>query len=355
MANNHRFSGGKVSGILSVVPKRVVRFADEIGHYGFSKEKSLNLQETMGFDERRIVDGNTCGSDLCLFGLEYLRGRGLLDPRDISAIIYVTQTPDHFMPPTSAILHGKLGCSRDVLCWDVNHGCAGYLYGLIEAFLLLPLLGKKIVLLNADTLSRRSCRFDRNIYPMIGDAGAVTIVEDAPGGGDIVFNMQTDGSRSDWLAIPAGAFRIPSTEATREIRALPDGNRRSEEDFYMNGSGIFAFTQTDVPAAVKDLFEFAGLGMDAIDYFMFHQPNRFMLQKLARKLGIPEEKMPNNIVGKFGNSSSASIPVAMCHNIAGPLLGGELKLCLAGFGVGLSWGTMIMDMGPLDFCELIEK
>jgi len=353
---NITLTNKRISGILSVVPKNRVRFLDEIENYGFSREKSLKLQETIGLDERRIVSGDACGSDLCEFGLRYLFERGLLSPDEIGAIVLVTQTPDHFMPPTSTILHGKLGLGREVLCFDINHGCTGYLYGLLQAFMLLQLSDVgKVVLLNADTLSRRCSPRDRNVYPLIGDAGTVTVVENTDDDSKIFLNLRTDGSRFDWLIIPAGAFRMPSTEETRRIRVLPDGNRRSDEDYHMNGAGVFTFTQTDVAAGIKQVFEYASMETGDIDYFMFHQPNRFMLTKLAKKLGVPVEKMPNNIVEKFGNSSSACIPVAICHNISRLLLRQKLRICMSGFGVGLTWGALIMDVGPLEFCELIER
>jgi len=346
----------KITGILSVVPKNCVKFLDEIENYGFSKEKSLKLQETIGLNERRIVVGNECGSDLCQFGVEYLFDNNLLNKDDIGALIYITQTPDHLMPPTSTILHGKLGLGREVLCFDINQGCTGYLYGLLQAFMLLQLshIGK-VVLLNADTLSRCASPHDRNVYPLIGDAGTITIVENTEDSSQIFMNIRTDGSRFDWLIIPAGAFRMPSTEETRTIRVLPDGNQRSDEDYYMNGAGVFTFTQTDVATGIKELFEYASMKTADIDYFMFHQPNRFMLTKLAKKLGVPEEKMPNDTVGKFGNSSSACIPVTICHNIKDLFLKEKLRICMSGFGVGLSWGGLIMDVGPLEFCDLIEK
>jgi len=353
---NFKFLNKKISGILSVVPSHCVNFLDEIDNYGFSKEKHLTLQKVMGFDERRIVAGDECASDLCLFGLEYLFDKELLNKDDIDALIFITQTPDHLIPPTSSVLHGKLGLGREVLCFDINQGCTGYLYGLLQAFLLLEQSDiNKVVLLNGDTLSRCSCPKDRNIYPLIGDAGTITIVETTDDHNDIFLNLKMDGSRSDWLMVPAGAFRMPSTEQTRKVRVLSDGNQRSDEHFYMNGPGVFSFSQTDVPDGIKALFQFASMDMNEIDYFMFHQPNRFMLEKLARKLSVPREKMPGNVGEKFGNSSSASIPVNICYNISHLLLEEKMKTCMSGFGVGLSWGALIMDLGPLEFCELIEK
>lgn len=353
---NLRFRGKKITGMLSVVPKNCVRFEDEIENYGFSKEKSLGLQKLMGYQERRIVAENECGSDLVLHGLEHLMGTGGIAKEEIGALIFVTQTPDHFMPPTSCILHGKLGLGRDVLCFDINQGCTGFIYGLIQSFMVLDAIKeRKVLLLNADTLSRRACRYDRNIYPIIGDGGAITVVENSPDGPEIRVGMETDGSRSHWLVIPAGGFRKPSNEETREIKVLPDGNRRSEDDFFMNGSGVFTFTQTDVPASISRFLSEGTVRVDEIDYFMFHQPNRFMLEKLAKKLSLDGAKMPMNIVQKYGNPSSASIPLTICHNVRSRILEEKLKICMAGFGVGLSWGVLLMDVGPLAFCELLER
>lgn len=352
---NFKFRNKKISGILTVVPKNLVKFEDEIDNYGFSKEKSMKLKEVLGFDERRIVKGDICTSDMALFGLEHLISEGLLKTEDINALIFMTQTPDYFMPPTSAVLHGKLNLSQEVLCFDINHGCTAYLYGLLQSFLLLEQSGiNKVVLINGDTLSRAASPHDRNIWPMIGDACSISILEYTDDVNELFMNLRMDGSRHEFLIIPAGAFRKMSSEETRELKLFPDGNKRSEEHLFMNGAAIFNFSLTDVPSAINDLFQFAELSIDQIDYFMMHQPNRFILNKLARKLGVPQEKMPSNIVEKFGSQSGASIPLTIVYNIRDLIKENILKLCMASFGVGLSWGTLIMETGPLDFCELLE-
>ncbi len=354
MGRIYRFNGKRVTGMLSVVPKHTVRFQDELDNYGFSKEKSLNLQRVMGFGERRIVEGDLCTSDLLVYGMRRLFDEGSLKAADIGALVLVTQTPDYFMPPTSTVLHGKLGLDQETLCFDINQGCTGFLYGLLQSCLLLEVLGsKKVVLMNGDTLSRSASPFDRNIYPIIGDAATITVVENG-GDGDIVMNMRTDGSRADWLIIPAGGFRMPTTVETRQLKEQADGNRRSDNDLFMNGTGIFAFTQTDVPPTIHELFSECGASLDDVDYFMFHQPNRFMLEKLRAKLKVPTEKLPMNIVERFGNSSSATIPITICHNIRDQLLKRASRICMGGFGVGLTWGTALMSLGPLDFCDLVE-
>lgn len=354
---NFIFNRQRITGVLAIIPKKCVRFEDEIDNYGFSREKCHSLQETIGLRERRVVKDGECGSDLALFGFEYLLGKRLLRKEEIGAIVVVTQSPDHFMPPTSCILHGKLGLSWDVICFDINQGCTGYIYGLLQAFMLVETFteNQKVVVVNCDTLSRRTCHYDRNVNPMIGDAAAITIVEKAEDGDTIRINLNSDGSRGDWLMIPAGGFRMPSTEETRKIVELPDGNRRSLDDFYMNGAGVFTFTQTDVAKSISEFLRKTDRTVENIDYFLFHQPNRFMLEKLGKKLGIPPEKMPTNVVEKYGNSSGATIAVAMCHNIADVVSSSRISVCMAGFGSGLSWGTLTMSLGPLPFCELIEK
>ena len=153
---NLKFNNKKITGILTVLPENEVKFDDEIANYNFSKGQSMKLKLIMGYNKRRIVDEQTTVSDLCIFGLNYLFENNLLNKDEIDALILVTQSPDHFMPPTSHIIHGKLGLKRDMICLDINQGCSGYVIGLNQAFFLLENEAvNKVVLLNADTLSKK--------------------------------------------------------------------------------------------------------------------------------------------------------------------------------------------------------
>jgi 3-oxoacyl-[acyl-carrier-protein] synthase-3 len=122
----------------------------------------------------------------------------------------------------------------------------------------------------------------------------------------------------------------------------------------MDGSAIFNFVQTEVPPLINGLLERAGREVESVDYFLCHQPNRFMLQKLADKMKIPHSKMPNNVVERFGNSGGATIPMALTINVAEQLKARAINACLAGFGAGLTWAAMLLKLGPLSFCELID-
>lgn len=352
---NLTFHNKKITGILTVLPKNEVKFDDEAANYNFPIEKSLRLKKIMGYNKHRIVTGETCVSDLCVFGMEHLIESNLLKKDDIDALILVTQTPDHFIPPTSNIIQGKLGLKHDMICMDINQGCAGYLLGLIQAFMLLDQDSiKKVVLLNADVLSRKTSSKDRNSYPLVGDGASVTIVERGDQNVPIYCNLKMDGSRGASLIIPAGGLRMPSTPETSNLEDTGDGNLRSKDDLIMDGTSVFNFVQTEVPPMVRDLFEISGVNKDDVDYFMFHQPNKFMLEKLADSMEIPYEKMPNNIVSNFGNSSSVTIPTTIIFNLGEQLLDRSYKICLAGFGAGLTWSSMMIELGNLEFCNIIE-
>lgn len=349
------FIGKKITDIVAVVPSQISKFEDEIENYSFSHAKCMKLKDIMGFNEHRIAPENITASDLCEFGFNHLVENKGLERESIDAMIFVTHTPDHFIPPTSSILHGKLGLKEDCLCFDINHGCTGFILGLQQAFMLLEQEGiNKVALLNGDTLSRKINKKDRNSFPVVGDAGAVTIIENDSSSSAIKIFTKNRGKDAMVLKIPAGAFRMPSTEETAKDIDV-DGNFRSLDNLNMEGASVFSFVQVEVPLMVDDILKANNLSKDEIDYYMFHQPNKFMLEKLADKIEVPRERMPNNIVEIYGNSNSVTIPVNITHNLGSKLLENKkLKLCLAGFGVGLTWGSMILDMGSLNSCELIE-
>jgi 3-oxoacyl-[acyl-carrier-protein] synthase-3 len=160
------FKNKKISGILSVLPKNEVHFADGIKHYNFPENKSLKLAKIMGYGTTRVASQDTCVSDLCIYGLEHLITEKLLAKDDIDALILVTQSPDYFLPATSNVIAGALELGEDVFCVDINQGCAGYEVGLMQAYMLLDQDSiETVVLLNAAVLSKKVSIKDRNSRP----------------------------------------------------------------------------------------------------------------------------------------------------------------------------------------------
>ena len=172
------FNNKRIRGIISVLPEQEVTFEEEAENYAFPVKQTMRLKKVMGFEKHRIAKKGTAASDLCLFGIEHLLVNGLIKNDEIGAIVVVTVTPDHFLPQVSTILQGKLGLSHEVFCVDISQGCAGFIVGLLESFMLLDhMADKKVLLLNVDVLSHKVSKQDRGSYPLIGDAATVAVIE----------------------------------------------------------------------------------------------------------------------------------------------------------------------------------
>ncbi len=350
-----KYKNKRISGVLTVIPKNYKTFDEEMANYQADIKRTKRLKMVMGYDRHHLVEPNVCVSDLAVFGIEHLLDKGLLKKDEIDALVLVTQSPDYFMPSTSNIIQGRLGLKQDVFCVDINQGCAGYIVGLMEAFSLLAQDDvSKVVLVNSDVLSRKVSNEDRNSYPLIGDAASITIVERSVNENFIDGEILMDGTRYDTLIIPAGGFKLPSSPETAVMRESEEGNRRSLDNLVMKGGEVFNFVQTEMPPFIDNLFKQINVTKDEIDWYLFHQPNKFMVEKLAEAMDVPYEKMPSNIVTHFGNASGVTVPTNICYNLGDRLLDNEYKVCLAGFGVGLTWGAMVLTLGKLDFCEMTE-
>lgn len=349
------FKGKKITSMLGILPETVGLFDHEVDNYSFPTKQTLRLKKVMGYNQHRLAKETSTVSDFAVYGLNYMLENGWIGKENIGAVITLTLCPDHFIPQISNIVQAKCGLDTGMICMDIAQGCCGFLLGLMQSFLLLDHLGdKKVILINGDVLSHKISRRDRNDFPLIGDAAAITVVENG-GENSIYYEMHNDGSRGDALKIPAGGFRMPSTPETARMVDLGDGNFRSLDHMHMDGSRVFNFVQAEVPSMLENAFCKAGKKIGDIDWFLFHQPNKFMLQKLAEKAGIPIDKLPMNLVENFGNPSGASIPLTAILNIREEMLDKKLHCCLSAFGSGLAWGAAFMDIGQLKNCELIES
>ena len=350
-----RFKDKAITGMMVVVPEQERLFADDMRLFNAPKNRSRKLAMVMGYRAHRSVEEGVCASDLAEYGFRKLFTDGKLKPEEIDALVYVTLSPDHFVPPTACILHGRLGLRKDCFCIDIAQGCCGFVLGLIQAFQLLEQKDiHKVAVVNTDVLSRKVSKRDRNSYPLIGDAATIAIVQNREGAGTVFADVRFDGARAMALKIPAGGFRQPSSAETAVLSADAEGNERALDNLVMDGTAVFNFVMADVPPMLADLMKDAGTDFADIDKYYFHQPNKFMLQKLAEKLDVPYDKMPNNVVENYGNSSGATIPSAMALNDADVLCRETKRVCFSGFGVGLTYGGIVMNCGNFDFCKTIN-
>jgi len=303
---------------------------------------------TVGLRHRLVAAPGQTALDLCADAAARLLAACPAAAAQVDAVIFVTQTPDHAQPNNASLLHGRLGFARTVAAYDVALGCSGWIYGLQQAALLCAHGGARSVLLCAgDTLSRSTNPRDRATDPLFGDAGSATLVVRDPAAAPWHFGLGAVGARARVIEGPAGGARSPRGREPWVERADADGNVRHPGDLHMDGAEVFNFTLREVPAAIAEVMALAGWTEPVVDALVLHQANRFVLSSIGRKCGFPAAKTPMDLVERFGNQSSASIPCALVEAL-GPELGRRpLRLVACGFGVGLSWGAVALTSGPL--------
>jgi len=249
----------------------------------------------------------------------------------ITGLILVTQSPDYFLPSSSCMVHKWLGLRDECAAFDVGLGCSGYPYGLYLSASMLKSGGQqRILMLHGETPSLFTSPEDHATTLLFGDSGSATALESAEGAAPGFFCLRTDGSGYDGLIMRGGAFRDRTPENPRE-RFLQ-----------MDGAGIFNFTITRVPPLIRDTLEFAGMKVDDIDWFLFHQSNRFIMKHLAKKCGLPEARVPF-VLERFGNSGGPSVALALTQGVP-ELERRNARVMMLGYGVGLSWGAAIAEV-----------
>lgn len=338
--------GIRVAGVRAVVPSQRHSYVEEPGI--LSEDEARKVAASTGVHARRILPEPYCLSDLCVAAAEGLLQQLDWDPASVEVLILVTQSADYPLPATACIIQRRLGLPTTSAAFDVPLGCSGYVYGLWMAGRLLGQSSARRALLLAGDNSTRYLRpDDRGTLPLFGDAGTATALEVDPEARPIPVVLGTDGTGAPHIFMKAGGKRdclIPPVEG-----GWPDGEvERLAHDarLTLNGAEVFAFTLTAVPPLVRETLEHAGAAIEDIDWYVFHQANAFMLEHLRKRLRIPADRFVNDM-REFGNTSSASIPLALCHALPDSLAEGRRRTLMAGFGVGWSWGALIADIGPI--------
>lgn len=323
------------------VPREVLTQTDLAAR--FSEKQVANIAKLSGITERRIAPQGVTSVDLaCCAARRLFEARGI-DPQSIDFVLFATQTGDYQLPASACVLHGRLGLSKQCGALDIGLGCSAFPYGLSVANgLIASGVANRILLVNADTLTKVIHPCDRGLVPLHGDGAVVSLIE--PAGekdGLLGFELGTDGSGSEHLVIPASGARTARTEQTAADIVDDSGSVRSQEHLYMNGPAVFQFSIREVPEAIQRAFAKWGVSADDIDLLLLHQANRMMLDLIYKKVGIPPQKQ-FFFMEKIGNMSGASTPMALAEAWrSGRLHAGSL-VALASFGVGLSWGVVLM-------------
>jgi len=335
----------RITGISACVPKNIlVNVSVESQDYNVDQ-----FIASTGVREKRYSEDFT-SSDLCFFAAEKLMEDLGWQKDDIDALIFVTQTADYLMPATSCILQDRLGLKQECYTLDIPHGCSGWVYGLSSAATLLSTgMMKRALLLAGEGRKRSFSPPD----PIFGYAGTVTALEYFEGEKGFQFHFGTDGSGYDAIIIPDGGSRNRFSEQSLIPVEIEPGVFRMGIQSRMKGMDVFSFGITKAPKSVKELAEKFKLDLDTIDYFIFHQANLMLNEKIRKKLKLPEEKVPYSIEA-FGNTNSASIPLTIVTKLGTVLNNKRSALIACGFGVGLSWGTVAFTLNDPLISNLVE-
>jgi len=296
-----------------------------------------------GIQCRKVCREGELVSDLAVNAANALFENNPAARDEIDFLILCTESPDYLLPPTSCIVHARLGLSKNCAAFDYNLGCSGYIYGLALAKSLVHSgLSHKTLLIMADTYTKHINAKDKSTRTIFGDGAAASLICRGPGESFIgEFSLGTDGSGAFELCIPAGGMKNPRTQATAVEMQDKYGNIRSQNNLYMNGPALYKFTDQLVPELVNQVMIKNDFNFDNIDLFIFHQANAYLLEKLRSKINIPKDKYYVNLLN-IGNTVSASIPIAMSLAENEGKLTKGMHVCLIGFGVGFSWGGTII-------------
>ena len=325
-------------GVTGTVPNNAVKTADfDI----FTKEEAEIFDNTVGIKNRYIGPDNVCASDLCFDAAERLIAGLGWEKESIDVLIFASVTGDYKTPPTAGILQHRLGLPISTFVLDIPMGCCGSVYAInVAGNLLSAGTVKRALLLVGDTALRMGSRKDKSRVPLFGDCGTAMALEYDTSADDIIIDFNTLGEKYQALMTPHGGFRHPITEESYIEEDFGNGIIRAPKDTLINGMDVLSFAISRPPISIKNIMDKYQLNTENVDFFLIHQANKLIVDRIVKKLKLPLEKVPYDLQ-EFGNLGGASIPMLMTYNIADELQTRPLTLVCSAFGLGLTWGTMI--------------
>jgi len=333
--------GSVITAMHYCVPRQRLTNDQLIARFGEKQVKSI--VKMAGVRERRVVAAGETASDLAYWAAQrLLKDRGVA-PEEIDLLVFASQTSDYQLPATACVLHGRLGLGEHCAAFDINLGCSSFPYGLAVVHGMVTAgLAQKALLLNADALTTVVHPLDRGLVPLHGDAAAATLVEPSNAGGIRAFLLGTQGEGFEHLMIPASGARCPRSADTRREITDESGIVRTAEHLHMNGPAVFHFSVYKVPEVIRQALDKMHLTVDDLDLVLLHQANRTMVDLIYKALEVPAEKR-FYFMEEVGNASGASSPMLLAEAWRQGRVRPGSRTLLAAFGVGLSWGVVVID------------
>ena len=315
------------------VPERVVTNHDLAKFMDTSDDW---IKSRTGISERRFAEPHESTATMAIAAAQIALDRARITPSTIDLIIVATLSPEHIFPATACLVQDAIGASH-AGAFDLGAACSGFIYALSVGSAMIRSGSAKVVLvIGAEAVSRFLDKEDRTTYPLFGDgAGAVVLQAHQTPGGVLATVLGSDGSGAEHLGIPAGGSKFPACQQTIDQRL---------HYMKMNGREVYRFATRVMGRVAKQACEQAGIGLDEIDLFIPHQANIRIIESATKYLKISSDKVFTNL-DKYGNTSSASIPIALCEAIDAGRIQAQDKLVMVGFGGGLTWGATVVQWG----------
>ena len=343
-------SGLKIKSVYGCLPQqRVDNRETLLEMYG---ERVDSIVKATGILQRYIANPGTSSLDLCVRAAEQMMCDMEYDRSSVGALVSVSFTPHQLMPSNASLAQHRLGLPKHIVAMDINFACSGYAYGLWLAGTLAQSLGKPVILLDGDVQSAFLSPYDSATVPVLADAGSATLIE--PMGDDVwTFAFYTDGSRSDYLRIPAGGSAYIANEAAWEYHQFDDIGQRRDRDIAMDGFAIFKFVAQDVSQMLVQFLKDQGSTASDFGAFIPHQANMYMVRQLGKRVGFSSDKLWQS-GDVFGNSASATVPMTIALRAAEALEHQSERVLLSGFGAGLSLSIADMYLGKHAVYRIID-
>ena len=339
-----------IEGVGAVLPKEKSSVED----FGFGR-RTKKISALTGIVNVGIAPEDTITSDYAVYLAKHLFAEMELDPQEIDGIVFVSTTPDYISPPTSVLLQHRLGLSQSCAAFDINYACPGYVYGLMQSFMMVETrVCRKVLLIAGDVATHYISTQDKAMSLVTGDAVTVSVIGRREKEALTVFEKYTDGGGYQHLFVPAGGFRTPKRHGVTDVpREDEDGNIRTDEHLYMNGMEIMRFAVEQVPIIVDQLLHTRQWAKGDVGGYYFHQANDFIVNNIDLRMNLSLEKIPI-FVRDVGNTGVASIPLTLCAYNADKS-GKELaRSILCAFGAGLVCIGAAIDLSHTHFSKIIE-
>ena len=327
-----------IKGISYYLPERVVTNEELLKEFPeWSVDK---VAKKVGVNSRHLAAENETAGDMAEKAALRLFAEYNISPKDIDFVMLCTQSPDYFLPSTACILQHKLGIPTTAGAFDYNLGCSGCIYGLAMAKGLIAAgIAKNVLVLTAETYNKYLHPSDKSNRSIFGDGAAACLVSTDGFAKIGEFSLGTDGSGAEKLIVKTGASRCKKATGLSDID--DEGHTRYDDYLYMDGGGIFNFTLDAVPAMMKDILAKNGMSSDNVNYYVFHQANKFMLNTIRKVCVLPKDMFYVNLE-ETGNTVSSTVMIGLKQCIEAGTIHEGMRVMVSGFGVGLSWGGTVL-------------